>query len=102
TVMDFINCINRGDIDGIDALISDRHTLQVFSDAPQSDRHTVIEAWRAHLSRFPNYQIHPEAYSVDNAVAVLGHTTGFYLPGTNQFDRVIPIIWVAQVRTRRL
>src|SRR4051794_17058622 len=25
TVMDFINCINRGDIDGIDALISDRH-----------------------------------------------------------------------------
>ena len=102
TVMDFINCINRGDVDGIDALISDRHTLQVFNDAPQFDRYTVIEAWREHLSRFPSYQIHPEAYSVDNAVAVLGHTTGFYPPGANQFDRVIPIIWVAQVRSRRL
>ena len=46
-VISFIDCINGRDIDGLNALMTDGHTLHVFNEEPSSGRATLIEAWRA-------------------------------------------------------
>jgi hypothetical protein len=51
TVLNFIDCMNRGDIDGIDTLIADQHTMQMLNEPPEVGRVSVVEAWAEF--RFP-------------------------------------------------
>jgi len=60
--MKFIDCINRGDIDGLDALMTDQNTLHVFNETPLVGRPAIIEAWRSYVSAFPDYVIHPQEF----------------------------------------
>jgi hypothetical protein len=102
-VMKFIDCINRGDIDGLDALITDQHTLHVFNETPLIGRSAIIEAWRSYVSSFPDYVIHPHEFSEANeGVAVLGHTTGSHLGLPDHEERQITLIWFARVEHGRL
>jgi hypothetical protein len=102
TVLSFIDCINRSDIDGIDSLIADQHTMQMFNEPPEVGRVSVIEAWREYLESFPNFTIHPHSYAVHRGVAVLGHVTGSHVPFNSQQPRQVTIIWSAQVECRRI
>ena len=103
TVMSFIDCINRRDIDGLDALMTDGHTLHVFNEEPLSGRAAMIEAWRDYFTSFPEYVIHPHEYSDANeGVAVLGHTTGSHLGLPDHVERAQTLIWFARVEHGRL
>ena len=102
TVFNFIDCINRGDIDAIDALIADQHTMQMFHEPPEVGRVAVVEAWADYLRSFPNFTIHPHSYTVTRGVAVLGHVTGSHVPFSVHQDRQVTIIWSAQVECRRI
>jgi hypothetical protein len=102
TVLSFIDCINRGDIDGIDALIAEQHTMQMFHDPPEVGRVSVIDAWRDYLAAFPEFRIHPHSYIAHRGVAVLGHVTGSHVPFTVAQTRQVTIIWSAQVECRRI
>jgi hypothetical protein len=102
TVLSFIDCINRGDVDGIDALIADQHTMQMFNEPPEVGRVSVIEAWRDYLEAFPHFTIHPHSYTVHRGVAVLGHVTGSHVPFNSQQPQHVTIIWSAQVECRRI
>ena len=102
-VMNFIDCINRRDVEGLDGLMTDGHTLHVFNEEPLSGRAAMIEAWRGYFSSFPEYAIHPHEYSeVNEGVAVLGHTTGSHLGLPDHVERATTLIWFARVERGRL
>src|ERR1700742_803325 len=76
----FISCINRTDIDGLGALMTEDHALQVFDEPPLVGRRATIEAWRGYFASFPEYVIYPRRLAERRGrVAILGHTTGSHL-----------------------
>jgi ketosteroid isomerase-like protein len=102
-VMEFIGCVNRRDIDGLRARMTDGHTLHVFDEEPVSGREALVEAWRGYFASFPEYLIHPHEYVyANNGVAVLGHTTGSHLGLPDDVEREQTVIWFARVESGRL
>jgi ketosteroid isomerase-like protein len=97
-VVSFIDCINRGDLDGLAALMPEQHTLTVLDEPPLVGRDANVEAWRGYFSSFPGYVISPRAIaSQGERVAVLGTTTGSHLGLPDDEEQQLTVIWVAQV-----
>lgn len=97
-VLHFIDCINRGDVDGLAARISDDYVLRVFDEPPQHGKLEGVAGWQGYARAFPRYLIHPHRFTVrGNQVAVLGHTTGSHLGLPDEEERQLTLIWVADV-----
>src|SRR5205809_6872227 len=97
--LSFIDRINRGDVEGLAALMTDDHELRVFAEPPQRGRKVVTAGWRGYAGAFPRYLIHPRRFAVQGErVAVLGHTTGSHLGLPDEEERELTLIWVADVR----
>ena len=98
TVISFIDCINRGDLEGLGRLMAEDHTLRVFDEQPLVSRSANIEAWRGYFDSFPHYVIYPHVI-VDgtDGAAVLGHTTGSHLDLPDDAEAKITVIWAATV-----
>jgi uncharacterized protein len=99
TVVSFIDCINRGDIDGLARLMAADHRLLVLDEPPVVGRQPNADAWRAYSASFPAYAIHPRRFAVDGErVAVLGATTGSHLRLPDDDELRESLIWLAVVR----
>jgi hypothetical protein len=97
-VVKFIDCINHGDVDGLDRLMSDDHQLCVFDEKPLIGRATNVEAWRGYVQSFPDYIIYPHRIAEHaGSVAVLGHTTGSHLGLADAEESQLMLIWLAEV-----
>jgi ketosteroid isomerase-like protein len=97
-VVSFVDCINRADVDGLRALMSDDHRLVVLDEPPLVGRDANIDAWRGYFSSFPRYVIHPRHIAADGSrVAVLGATTGSHLGLPDEEELQLGVIWVADV-----
>ena len=95
-VVSFIDCINRGDLDGLGALMSDDHRLVVFDEPAVVGRAANVEAWKGYFSSFPEYVIYPRHVTADGPrVAVLGATTGSHLGLPDEEELQLGVIWVA-------
>jgi ketosteroid isomerase-like protein len=95
-VVSFIDCINRGDLDGLGALMSEDHRLIVLDEPPLVGRDANLDAWRGYFSSFPEYVIHPHHMSVTGSrVAVVGATTGSHLGLTDEEELELSVIWLA-------
>jgi ketosteroid isomerase-like protein len=103
-VISFIDCINRGDADGLGALMTDDHELAVFDEQALRGKAPNIEAWKGYASAFPHYVIYPHAVAElsGDRVAVLGHTTGSHLGLSDQEERKLSVIWLAKVQDGKL
>jgi ketosteroid isomerase-like protein len=102
-VLSFIDRINRTDLDGLCALMTDDHALCVLDEAPVVGRAANRDAWRGYMTSFPEYVIYPEQFAVDgNRVAVLGRTTGSHLGLPDEQELKLTIIWVARVEGDQL
>ena len=98
TVLSFIDCINRGDVEGLARLMTPDHTLEVFDEAPLVGRQANVEAWRGYATSFPHYVIYPHRIAADGPrVALLGHTTGSHLGLPDQQESGLTLIWVSEV-----
>jgi hypothetical protein len=76
TVLSFIDCVNRLDLDGLGRHMTEKHRLVIFDEAPLVGRQANMKAWSGYMDQFPNYVIHPIRLSADGTrVAVLGTTT---------------------------
>ena len=94
----FVDCINRGDLDGLAALMTDDHRLAVLDEDPVEGRDENVEAWRGYFGAFPTYVIHPSAFRAKGAsVAVLGTTTGSHLGLPDEEEQQLTVLWVAEV-----
>ena len=102
-VISFIDAINRGDVDRLGELMTEDHHLDVFDESPLRGRDANMDAWRGYASAFPLYVIYPETVAErDGEVAVLGHTTGSHLGLPEEEERLLRVIWRAQVDEGRL
>lgn len=107
-VVSFIECVNRGDVDGLDRLMCDDHQLCVFDENPLLGRAANVEARRGYVQSYPDYIIYPHRIAErDGSVAVLGHTTGSHLGLADAEESRLTLIWLAEVvagavRSRRL
>ncbi|HET6952888.1 MAG TPA: hotdog fold thioesterase [Acidimicrobiales bacterium] len=94
----FVDAVNRGDVDGLAALMSDEHELRVFDEPPLVGRGPNVEGWRDYIEAFPAYRIVPHAMAErDGTVAVVGHTTGSHLRLPDEEERRLSLIWLADV-----
>jgi ketosteroid isomerase-like protein len=95
----FLDCINRGDLDGLVDLMSDDHSLEVITETPLTGRDDNEEAWYSYFNSFPNYVIYPRRICEETpgVVAVLGHTTGSHLELPDEDEVKLTLIWVAHV-----
>jgi ketosteroid isomerase-like protein len=97
-VLSFVDCINRGDLDGLAELMTDDHVLRVLDEDPVAGRDANVEAWHGYLSSFPSYVIYPRyVASSGDTVAVLGATTGSHLALAEEDELAINVVWVATV-----
>ena len=97
-VVSFIDCINRGDLDGLGALMSEDHRLVVLDEPPLVGRDANLDAWDGYFSSFPEYVIHPRHMSaIDARVAVVGATTGSHLGLPDEKELELSVIWLADV-----
>jgi ketosteroid isomerase-like protein len=102
-VMSFIDCINRGDVDGLGRLMSEDHTLQVFDEPALIGREANLAAWRGYVESYPGYRIHPHATAaLAGLVAVLGHTTRSHLGLPDDQESQLTLIWLAEVADQAL
>jgi len=103
-VIGFIDCVNRGDIDGLGKLMTEDHELVVFGEEALRGRARNIRAWAGYAGAYPAYVIYPRivAEPCDGCVAVLGHTTGSHLGLADHEERALSVIWFAEVRNGRL
>ena len=97
-VISFIDCINRGDADGLGSLMTDDHELDVFEEEQLRGKVLSIEAWRGYISAFPGYVICPRSIAEpgNGQVAVLGHTAGSHLGLSEDEERKLSVIWLAE------
>ncbi len=95
----FIDCINRGDLDGLASLMSDDHSLEVMGETPVTGREDNVDAWADYFTSFPDYVIYPHRLceQTPGVVAVLGHTTGSHLELPDDQESQLTLIWVAHV-----
>jgi ketosteroid isomerase-like protein len=93
----FIDCINRGDLAGLEALMTEDHRLLVLDEPPLIGRAANVEAWHGYFTAFPNYVIYPSHITArDNTVALLGVTTGSHLGLLDAEEMKLTVIWVAE------
>jgi ketosteroid isomerase-like protein len=101
--LSFVDCINRGDLDGLTALMTPDHCLTVLDEPPLAGRDASVVAWRGYFTSFPEYVISPRHLAADGGrVAILGTTTGSHLGLPDEDEERITVIWVAEVRDGRL
>lgn len=94
----FIDAVNRGDLDGLAALMSDDHPMVVPDDEAIRGRSASVEAWRRYFESFPDYLIFRRHMTVDgNRVAVLGTTTGSHFGLPPEEEMKLSVIWLAEV-----
>ena len=99
----FIDCINRGDIDGLVELMHEDHELCVFDEPPTAGRKNNVPGWRCYASSFPDYLIHPRRMAVvGDIAAVLGHTTGSHLGLPDDEEAKLTLIWLCELRDGKL
>lgn len=98
-VLGFVDCINRGDLDGLVAMMSEDHRLEVFDEEPVVGRQGNAVAWQGYMTAFPRYVIYPRRINANGTiVAILGHTTGSHLGLPDAEERERTLIWLAHVR----
>jgi ketosteroid isomerase-like protein len=102
-VIAFIDRTNHGDLEGLLALMSEGHTLQVLDEPRVSGKDVLGRVWQSYFDAFPTYLIHPGRITQSgNLVAVLGHTTGSHLGLPDEQESKIEVIWTASLESGRL
>jgi ketosteroid isomerase-like protein len=97
--LEFVDRINRGDLEGLVAMMSEDHRLEVFDEEPVVGRAANASAWRGYMTAFPLYVIYPRRINANGeVVAILGHTTGSHLDIPESEERELLLIWLAYVR----
>jgi hypothetical protein len=102
-VLSFIDGVDRADLDGLAALMSDDHRLVVLDESPLVGRAANVEAWRGYVTSFPEYVICPRHISeAGSQIAVAGTTSGSHLGLPDNEERELGVIWLAEVTGGRL
>jgi ketosteroid isomerase-like protein len=99
----FIDRINRGDLDGLIAMMAPGHVMRVRDEPPVSGSEALATAWSGYFAAFPRYVVYPRAFvEHGDHVAMLGSTTGSHLGLPDEEERRIDVVWTAEVKDGKL
>jgi ketosteroid isomerase-like protein len=91
-VLAFNEFINKRDIDGLSAMMTEDHTFIDSSDEVHSGKEMMVAGWKDFFSSYPDYRNHFEIVeSRGNLVLVIGHSTC----SDDPLDG--PALWTAKV-----
>jgi hypothetical protein len=96
----FVERINRADLDGLAALMTEDHRFVDLTGDVEQGRDHMRDGWADYFRICPEYMIHIARISVQGSIVALqGRTTGSHL-GLARADefRDEPVIWLASVR----
>ena len=102
----FVDRINRHDVAGLAALMTEDHRFVDGLGQEVVDRKQMEQGWHSYFSWFPDYSIKVDhALSDGNVVALLGSAHGTYsasrnAPAENHWE--IPAAWKAVIRDERV
>ena len=92
----FAECINKGDVECLVALMTSGFTMITDEGEPESGRVTMEAGFRGYLADYPEYQIHVHKVARSgNSVAIVGQTTGSHI--AKEIEETETVIWVAEV-----
>jgi 3-methyladenine DNA glycosylase AlkD len=78
--LNFIEKINQGDIEGVDALLSPDTTYVDLAGNLERGKEQLADCWEGYLTSYPDYQIYiHRIFTIQNGVVLVGHTTGSHL-----------------------
>ena len=91
-VLQFNQCINSQDIDGLASLMTEDHTFIDSSDEVHAGKEMMVAGWNEFFSSYPDYINHFSVVeSRGNLVLVIGQSTCAYDPLDG------PALWTAKV-----
>jgi ketosteroid isomerase-like protein len=91
-VLEFNQCINNQDIEGLAKLMTDDHTFIDSSDEVHTGKELMVAGWTDFFNKLPDYRNHFSVVeSRGDLVLVLGHSTCSYEPLHG------PALWTAKV-----
>jgi ketosteroid isomerase-like protein len=77
----FVACINRQDVDGLAALMSEDHRFIDSLGQLVTGRESMRQGWTYYFAMVPDYELVPESWMSDGDLAVmLGTARGTYSP----------------------
>jgi ketosteroid isomerase-like protein len=77
----FVACINRQDVDGLAALMSEDHRFVDSLGQVVTGRENMRQGWKYYFSMVPDYELVPESWMSEGEAAVmLGTARGSYSP----------------------
>jgi ketosteroid isomerase-like protein len=105
-VLGFVEAINRHDVDGLVALMTEDHCFVDGLGQKVRGRERMEKGWVGYFGRFPDYSIKlDQTLSRGNVVALFGtaqgtHSVNGNLPPENHWE--IPAAWKAVVHRGRV
>jgi ketosteroid isomerase-like protein len=79
--LEFVECINNQDLDGLIDLMTDDHKMLILDESPECGREVMREAWAGYFSAFQEYKIFiHKAVALDEVVVLIGRTTDSHIP----------------------
>ena len=94
--LEFVECINNQDIEGLVALMTEGFTMIPDQGEPEVGREVMKKGFQGYFDDFPAYKIHIDkvARSGDD-VAIVGKTTGSHIPP--EIEAGETVIWIAKI-----
>jgi ketosteroid isomerase-like protein len=91
-VLQFNECINTQDIDGLSNLMSDNHVFIDSSDDVHTGKDSMVKGWIEFFNTYPDYRNHfPKIESRENLVLIIGFSTCSHKPLDG------PALWTAKI-----
>jgi ketosteroid isomerase-like protein len=105
-VLQFVECINRHDLDGIAELMTTDHSFIDSLGEVYRGRDTMYDGWKNYFKMVPDYRIEVSRTLVDGVeVVLLGVAGGTYAP-KGRFDPQnrwsTPAAWRAVIRDEKV
>jgi len=95
--LQFNDCINDRDIDGLGLLMTDDHTLIDTEDGQDNGKQNCLTCWREFFQMFPDYKnIFETVTTKDNLVIM----TGYSICSDKRLSG--PAIWTATIRGEKV
>ena len=90
--LQFNECINRQDLDGLAELMTEDHTFIDREGKTGHPKEAMVQGWRNFFGMFPEYRnTFTRIQSIDNHVTILGFA---YWSDEEPYD---PVIWTATI-----
>ena len=104
--MDFIDAINRADLDDIINIMTDDHILIDSQDNKMTGKDNLRQAWAGYFGLFPDYKIEVhEILAKGSLFCILGNASGTFKNLKNSDNSnywKIPAAWTAIIEDNHL